>query len=74
MQKLYLISQCLGFRKNIAIFHFKGFYKGQKIKEIHLFNGENFILDEKYLIEIQAISIIDQKILGRAKRSKKLFN
>lgn len=45
MQELILIiSRCLGHRKNIKgskhywRFHFKGFYKGQKVKCVHLYS------------------------------------
>ena len=78
MQELILvISRCLSKKRNknskniYYRFHFRGFYKGKKIKEIHLYfniteekitNNESLSKGEDYLLWVKKKQI-DQEVL-----------
>jgi hypothetical protein len=66
MQEMLLIlSRCLTIRKSprslktFYRFHFKGFYTGVKIKEIHVFpyQKENLIKGRDYLLWVRHITV-----------------
>lgn len=68
MQEMILIlSRCQARRKSPRTqkvffrFHFKGFYSGAKIKEIHVYPGspENFEKNRDYLLWVRRIAVKD---------------
>ena len=71
MQKVYLISTCILKKRSNSIFHFKGFYKGEKIKEIHI-QGSNFELNTEYLIKLKVVSVRNGVVYGESLKSKLL--
>lgn len=75
MRKLYLISQCVEQKASYSIFHFKGFYMGQKINEVCIKRDEvKFNINECYLLELKCLSVKNTKLHGEVTRFKKLFN
>ncbi|MBF0297715.1 MAG: hypothetical protein HQK51_03290 [Oligoflexia bacterium] len=66
-----IIPRSMPMSKNVKMkgfkFHFKGYYKGEKINEIILFNSSkysnNFIIGEDYLLNVDVFRIDEERIL-----------
>ncbi len=71
MQKVYLISTCILKKKKCSVFHFKGYFKGEKIKEIYI-NDLNFELNSEYLIKLKVLGIKNGIVFGESLKSKVL--
>lgn len=72
MQKLYIISTCLGQKKKYFEFHFVGFYKGKKVKKVRVECG-NFEKDKSYLIKLKKPVVEQQVLYAKCVKHKKLF-
>lgn len=72
MKKMYIISVCDSYKSDVAVFHFKGFYSGNKIKEIRL---RNCIVEkgECYLLKIKKPVVKQQVLYAECEKIKKLF-
>lgn len=71
---IYLISICEGsLKRDIYGFHFIGFYKGKKIKKVHLRSNIKFNKNEEYLLEIRALKISNNILKARLIRYKEVF-
>lgn len=73
MQKLYIISTCLQLKKNYTEFHFKGFYKGERIIKVRVYSG-NFEENSSYLIKLKKPVVKQQVLHAVCVKHKKLFN
>lgn len=69
--KLYLISTCIKINKQYSIFHFKGYYLGQRIKEV-LVDNNGFIVGEEYLVKLKAKEVSSSILYGEVIKFKKL--
>ena len=72
MKKVYIISTCIKKNKLFSIFHFKGFYRGEKIKEIKIKSSE-FDVNKEYLIKLIDPYVYDEVLFGDLEKSKVLF-
>lgn len=72
MDKVYVISFCQKTTKEHSEFHFKGFYKGLKVKKI-LVKNQLFEVGEEYLIYLLCDFVRDGVLIGESIRFKKLF-
>lgn len=73
MEKLYIISTCLKQKNDCSEFHFKGFYKGEKIKKVIVSKGK-FKLNENYLVKIKRPIVKQQVLYAECVKLKKLFS
>jgi len=71
MEKVYLISTCIKINKRYSIFHFKGYFKGHRVKEVHLENM-NFCIGSEYLIKMYTKGVEENILYGEALKTKKL--
>jgi hypothetical protein len=69
--KLYLISTCIKINKRYSIFHFKGYFSGEKIKEVFVDN-KDFAVGGEYLVKLQAKEVARSSLYGKVLKYKKL--
>jgi hypothetical protein len=69
--KLYLISTCIKINKRYSIFHFKGYFKGQKINEVYV-ECHEFSIGCEYLVKLKAIEVNNSSLYGKVLKLKKL--
>jgi len=73
MEKVYIVSRCIKENNHHHyLFNFKGFYRGNKIKEI-ITSGSSFVINEDYLVLLTEIRVRDKVLYGKVIKSKKLF-
>lgn len=74
MKKLYLFSICEKVTekdyKYLALFHFKGVYKGKRVREILAISHEKLIVNTHYLLQMECIEIKDTTLIGEVIRIK----
>ena len=71
-KRVYILSKFLGTRGDYNIFHFNGCYRGEKIREIRVIDG-NFQNNEEYLLAIEEIEISNRILIGKHLKSKMIF-
>lgn len=71
-KRIFLISTCLAKKEDYFEFHFKGFYKGLKLKSV-LVEGGAFKVGEEYILAIDENSIKDCTLYAKLIRSRLLF-
>jgi hypothetical protein len=69
--KLYLISTCIKINKRYSIFHFKGYFQGEKINEVYI-EGHEFHIGAEYLMKIKPIGLQNSSLYGKVLKFKKL--
>lgn len=80
MIKIIAISRLLRVKahksKHFYEFHFKGFYKGMKIKKIILISMEplNLKVKEDYLLNLDFLFVKDEKLISKLVDYKNLEN
>lgn len=75
MQDMILIlSRCQAKKKSFFKFHFKGFYSGLKIKEIHVYPHQSIILNkgEDYLLWVTLNGVRESVLLVTLLKHKKI--
>lgn len=73
MKKVFIISLYEKKLNQGHLFHFKGFYLGQKIKQIIVQGGE-FEFNSAYVLALEDVSVCDETLFGRCVKSKKVFS
>lgn len=73
MTTIFLISIAGKSKGRWTEFHFRGFFKGFKIKCIYVCGG-NFCFDQEYLLQVECITVKDEVLLCRCLRQKLIFN
>ena len=71
MEKVYLISTCICVKKKYSIFHFKGYFKGEKISEVRV-NEIDFSVGGEYLMKIYAKGVEKNILFGDIVKVKRL--
>ncbi len=79
-EKILILSRCLTVRKSPRTtrkyyrFHFKGYYRGFKINEIHVVCGENADLTkgDDYLLWVEQVSLKESVLEVRLLKYKKI--
>lgn len=71
-RRFYLISKCLQVKGDYSKCHFRGFYKGVKIKEI-LLRGQRLNVGEEYILAIDEEKIVEGVLFGKLVKVKVLF-
>lgn len=61
MKKLLVMSKYIG-ANNQHQFHFKGFYRGEKIKKIIVEGNAKFIEGEEYLLWVRELAILENEL------------
>ena len=72
--KIIIISRYLG--ENNAknhLFHFKGYYAGQKVENIELISDLNFERSEDYKLEVQLIELKNKTLIAKVLNSSKIW-
>ena len=72
MKKVYIISTCIKKNQQFSIFHFKGFYRGQRITEVKVLSS-HFELNKEYLIKLIDPYVREQILFGSVEKFKILF-
>lgn len=71
MKKVYIISTCTRKNKYYSEFHFKGFFKGERIVLIRIISNQ-FSVGDEYLIKMVNFNIEKNILIGSAEKFKKL--
>lgn len=69
--KLYLISTCIKINKRYSIFHFKGYYMGERINEVFV-DSKEFTVGGEYLVKLKAKQVLSSSLYGEVLKFKKL--
>lgn len=80
-EKILILSRCLTLRKSPRTsrkyyrFHFKGYYRGFKINEIHVVCGTHAELEkgEDYLLWVEHMSLRETILEVRLLKYKKIY-
>lgn len=72
MKKMYIISICDAYINDTAVFHFKGFYLGNRIKEVRVKNCY-VVKGECYLLKLKKPVVRQQVLYAYCEKQKKLF-
>ena len=71
MKKVLIISRYQYKKDELNFFHFKGYFKGEKIAQIAV-NGGSFERGEDYALALTSVLVVDGILIGELKKSKKL--
>jgi len=71
MEKVYIISTCIRKNRFYCEFHFKGYFKGNKIELIRIYNDQ-FLKGCEYLIKMVDFNIVNRTLIGKAEKFKRL--
>jgi hypothetical protein len=79
-EKILILSRCITMRKSLRTarkyyrFHFKGYYRGLKINEIHVVCGDKAELSkgEDYLLWVEQLSLKETILEVRLIKYKKI--
>ena len=71
-KRIFFISTCLAKKEELFEFHFRGFYKGIKLKSV-LVQGGKFRVGEEYILAIDEDCIKDCTLYAKLIRSRLLF-
>ena len=71
-RRVFIISKFIGKRDQFNVFHFKGCYRGKRLREIKIVDG-SFDESEEYLLAIEELEVVNQVLIGKHIKSKKIF-
>ncbi|MAZ48754.1 MAG: hypothetical protein CME65_09330 [Halobacteriovoraceae bacterium] len=71
MKKVLIISRYLRAKENLNLFHFKGYFHGQRINQIAV-KGGKFEKGHDYALALESVVILDKVLVGELVKSKKL--
>ena len=71
MRKLYIVTRCLKAQKHFFICHFRGFYKGSRIRSIKVSRESCLLVEgEEYLMLAVESGLKDETLFVRAIKCK----
>ncbi len=73
-REIIIISRCLNYnsRTHCYIFHFKGYFKGERVEKIHGVSPILLKKAEEYIFKFEVIDIKEKILIGKIKKIKKL--
>ena len=71
-QRIFVISKFIKRVDDLNCFHFNGFYKGERISEILIAEG-NFDKGEEYILAIDEVSREQGRLIGKLVKYRLLF-
>lgn len=72
MHRVFIVSNFEKYEGDYNCFHFNGFFKGKKIKQIRV-KGGSFIPREAYMLAIEKVCVDKSTLYGELVKYKQLF-